>query len=302
MIASRRPKTAVARACSALAGLCLASPLHAAQTGASVPTTGAGPRLTIPVTINGTGPYPFVLDTGSDRTVISTELATLLKLPPGPTVSLHDIIGMDRRATVIIEKLAFDHRQLAGVRAPSLAVAGLGAPGMLGLDALHNEHVVMDFQAATVTTGPSHEADDGPDTNAVVVQGRRRFGQLILVDAESHGKPIFVILDSGAEGTVGNSALRALVAAESTRTKPALPIQIVSATGRRTEVEADSVSEIQLGSIIIRNVPIDFADLRIFDYLGLGNKPAMMLGMDVLRHFQRVSVDFRLGEALFVAR
>jgi hypothetical protein len=96
--------------------------------------------------------------------------------------------------------------------------------------------------------------------------------------------------------------LRALVAAESTRIKPVLPAQIVSATGRHTEVETDSMSEIQLGSIIIRNVPIDFADLRIFDYLKIGNKPAMMLGMDVLRHFQRVSVDFRLGEALFVAR
>jgi predicted aspartyl protease len=276
--------------------------LHAAQTAASVAAVGPGPRLTIPVTINGTGPYPFVLDTGSDRTVISTELATLLKLPPGPNVSLHDIIGTDSRATVVIEKLAFGHKQLTGVRAPSLAVAGLGAPGMLGLDALHNEHVVMDFQSATVTTGPSHEADDGTDPNAVIVRGRRRFGQLILVDAQSHGEAIFVILDSGAEGTVGNSALRALVAAESTRIKPVLPAQIVSATGRHTEVETDSMSEIQLGSIIIRNVPIDFADLRIFDYLKIGNKPAMMLGMDVLRHFQRVSVDFRLGEALFVAR
>jgi hypothetical protein len=234
--------------------------------------------------------------------VISTELAALLKLPPGPNVSLHDIIGADSRATVVIDKLAFDHKEVSGVRAPSLAVAGLGAAGMLGLDALRNEHVVMDFQAATVTTGPSHEAEDEADMNAVIVRGRRRFGQLILVDAASHGQAIFVILDSGAEGTIGNSALRAVVAEDSTRTRPIHPTQIMSATGRRTDVEADSLSEIQLGSIIIRNVPIAYADLRIFDYLKIGDRPAMMLGMDVLRHFQRVSVDFRLGEALFVAR
>jgi hypothetical protein len=299
MIALRRLNAHHASA--ALAALCLASPTYAAQTATSVAAIGPDPRLTIPVTINGTGPYPFILDTGSDRTVISTELAALLKLPPGPTVSLHDIIGADSRATVVIDKLAFDHKELAGVRAPSLAVAGLGAPGMLGLDALHNEHVVMDFDAATVTTGPSHQADDEADANAVIVQGRRRFGQLILVDAQSHGEAIFVILDSGAEGTIGNSALRALVSAENARTKPVRPTQIISATGRHTEVESDSISEIQLGSIIIRNVPIDFADLRIFDYLRIAKRPAMMLGMDVLRHFQRVSVDFRLGEALFVA-
>jgi hypothetical protein len=280
----------------------LALAAQGAQTGNSVAPIGSGSRLTIPVTINGTGPYPFVLDTGSDRTVISTELAALLKLPPGPDVMLHDVINTGSNATVLIDRLGFDHTELAGVRAPVLPVAGLGAPGMLGLDGLHNEHVVMDFHAATVTTGPSRQADDGPDFNAVIVQGRRRFGQLILVDAQSHGESIYVILDSGAEGSIGNSALRALVAADGARSRGVLRTQIVSATGKRAEVEPDSISEIQLGSIIIRNVPIDFADLRIFDYLKIGDKPAMMLGMDVLRYFRRVSVDFRLGEAVFVTR
>ena len=288
---------------ASLIALCLcALSAHGAQTGDLVAPISAGTRLTIPVTINGIGPYPFVLDTGSDRTVISTELAALLKLPPGPDVTLHDVLNTESNATVLIGKLAFDHKELTGVHAPVLPLKGLGALGMLGLDGLHNEHVVMDFLAASVTTGPSRRPDDGPDSDAVIVQGRRRFGQLILVDAESHGIPIFVILDSGAEGTIGNSALRALVAAEGTRARPMLRTQIVSATGKRAEVEPDSISEIQLGSIIIRNVPIDFADLRIFDYLKIGDKPAMMLGMDVLRYFRRVSVDFRLGEALFVTR
>jgi len=160
----------------------------------------------------------------------------------------------------------------------------------------------MDFNAATVTTGPSRQRDDGWEANAVIVQGRRRFGQLILVDAESHGEPIFVILDSGAEATIGNTALRALVASEGSRTRRIQPTSILSVTGRSTQAENDSMSEIMLGGITIRNVPIEFADLRIFDYLRIGDRPAMLLGMDVLRHFHRVSVDFRLGEALFVTK
>ena len=275
---------------------------EAAAPGVSVVAIGTGSRLTIPVMINGSGPYAFVLDTGSDRTVISSELAAILKLPAGPVVSLHDVAGNDMTATVLIDRLAFDHKEIAGIHAPVLAMAGIGAPGMLGLDGLRNEHVEMDFRAATVTTGPSRKSEDGGDFSGVVVEGKRRFGQLVLVDAQSHGEPIFVILDSGAEETVGNGALRALVAAESTRTKRLEPTAIVSVTGRRTEAEYDSMSEIQLGGITIRNVPIDFADLRIFDYLRIGNRPAMLLGMDVLRHFHRVSVDFRRGEALFVTR
>ena len=32
-------------------------------------------RMTVPVTVNGQGPFHFVIDTGADRTVISKELA-----------------------------------------------------------------------------------------------------------------------------------------------------------------------------------------------------------------------------------
>jgi hypothetical protein len=256
-------------------------------------------RLTIPVLINGTGPYPFIVDTGSDRTVISAELASSLKLPPGPHVTLHDISSVSDIATVAIDRLSFGSRDMVDLHAPVLAMAGLGAAGMLGLDGLHNQHIVMDFRAATVTAGPSHREED---FNAVIVEGRRRFGQLILVDAQSHGEPIYVILDSGGEATIGNSALRTLIANGDARTARPPTAQIVSATGHHTETEIDTISEIRLDSIIIRNVPIDFADLHIFDYLRIGNRPAMLLGMDVLRHFWRVSVDFRLGEAVFLAQ
>ncbi|MEK6638843.1 MAG: retropepsin-like aspartic protease [Pseudomonadota bacterium] len=38
-------------------------------------------RMTVPVMINGQGPFRFVIDTGADRTVISSELAERLGLP-----------------------------------------------------------------------------------------------------------------------------------------------------------------------------------------------------------------------------
>src|SRR6185369_1812348 len=38
-------------------------------------------RMTVPVTVNGRGPFPFVIDTGSNRTVVSDALAYQLGLP-----------------------------------------------------------------------------------------------------------------------------------------------------------------------------------------------------------------------------
>ena len=40
-------------------------------------------RMTVPVSVAGQGPYQFLVDTGSERTVISRELAKHLRLSSG---------------------------------------------------------------------------------------------------------------------------------------------------------------------------------------------------------------------------
>jgi hypothetical protein len=39
-------------------------------------------------------------------------------------------------------------------------------------------------------------------------------------------------------------------------------------------------------------MPVAITDSEVFRRLGLEDKPALLLGMDVLRSFERVSVDF----------
>jgi hypothetical protein len=52
------------------------------------------------------------------------------------------------------------------------------------------------------------------------------------------------------------------------------------------------VKRIRLGGIDINDMPVAFADVHPFAKLGLTDKPAVLLGMDALRLFDRVSVDF----------
>ncbi len=54
-----------------------------------------------------------------------------------------------------------------------------------------------------------------------------------------------------------------------------------------------------MGGIIIRNLTVAFADLSIFERLKLSDRPTMLLGMDVLRKFDRVAVDFERKRAAF---
>ena len=49
-------------------------------------------RMTVPVRLQGTGPYRFLVDTGADRTAISRDLATRLKLYTGDQLQLHSVV------------------------------------------------------------------------------------------------------------------------------------------------------------------------------------------------------------------
>src|SRR5690349_13816201 len=48
----------------------------------------ANQRMTVAVNLGATGPYGFIVDTASTRTVISRELATRLAMAPGPSAKI----------------------------------------------------------------------------------------------------------------------------------------------------------------------------------------------------------------------
>ncbi len=257
----------------------------------------AAARMTIAVRVNGTGPYPFVVDTGSDRTVISRALADALHLAPGHRVRLHDAHGAADVNTVVLDRLSFGGRDVEGVEAPVLDAGNMGAAGMLGIDCLRDQQVVMDFiHHRFIATRSRPELNDLPP-GTVVVLGRRRFGQLVLVDAEANEEPIFVILDTGAQNTLGNAALQRLVTTPRTA-KPEV-VDVISVLGSHRPADANTISEIRLGGIILRHVPIAYSDLETFRQFGLEDRPAMLLGMDILHLFPKVTVDFLRREAAF---
>jgi predicted aspartyl protease len=252
--------------------------------------------MTIPVMVDGQGPFAFIIDTGADRTVISRELAAALNLPSGPHVTMHDSAGVDDVETVQISRLAVGARIIGRIDAPVVAAADLGAAGLLGIDSLRDQHVVLDFKSRRLLSLPSRSEVFEP--GAIVVRGKSRFGQLVLVDAEVRGVPVYVILDSGAQNTIGNLPLQRLLARGAAHAYPAT--EVISVTGRTTPAEFANVADMHLGGLTIRNMPLAFAPLHTFDRFGLTEKPAMLLGMDVLGLCRKVTVDFKRREATFI--
>ena len=284
-----------------------APPAPSAADSAAAPDADAGQdlklvqdastRLTLAVMINGKGPYAFLVDTGSDRTSISRELAAILDLPPGPKVIIHESGGADQARTVVIDSVTIGNRTIRHIEAPALSAKDLGADGMLGVDTLRDLHLVMDFKALRLSSSQSRP--EPVDARTIVVRGRSRYGQLILANSRVHGVPVLVVLDSGSQLSVGNPALLKLLTGHDTASAPRRTTHIVTATGRHMTLELDDIAEAEVGGVTIHNMPLAFAQLHTFDRFGLTRQPALLLGMDVLSLCQKVTVDLRRREATF---
>ena len=90
-------------------------------------------RMTVGVSISGRGPFPFIVDTGAERTVISSELARTLSLQPGRAATVHSMSEVSEIQTVVIPALRVGNRSIEQIDAPALSRANLGASGILGV-------------------------------------------------------------------------------------------------------------------------------------------------------------------------
>jgi predicted aspartyl protease len=248
-------------------------------------------RMTVPVTIGDNGPYAFVVDTGAERTSIARELASDLRLGLGNRARLHSMTEVSNIQTVLIPALEVGGRSVRRIHAPALQRRYIGAEGILGVDSLQSQRVSFDFVRQQMTVMNSHRPEESWPADTIVVTARNRLGHLVLVDASVEGQKVWVIVDTGAQTTVGNNVLRRKLEQKG-RLRATVPITLQSVTGGQMPADQTIVKRIRLGGIDINDMPIAFADVHPFAKLGLSDRPALLLGMDALRLFDRVSVDF----------
>ena len=70
------------------------------------------------------------------------------------------------------------------------------------------------------------------------------------------------------------------------------PVVMTSVTGQTLTVNYHIAHRVQLGGVTLEGLPVAFADIPPFERFGLADRPALMLGMDALRSFRRVEIDF----------
>jgi predicted aspartyl protease len=261
----------------------------AAETIAYAPDPWA--RMTVPVTVAGRGPFQFIIDTGAERTVISSELAFALGLGSAGNLTLASVSRVTQVPSVIIPELDVGRRTLSGIHAPALAERNIGAQGMLGVDSLRSQRIVFDFDRRELTLSSSSIQEERPAPDEIVVRARTRLGRMIITNAAIDGQRVTVIIDTGSQVTLGNAALRRRLESSS-RLGQLRVLSLTGVTGDLVTAEATRTRRLRIGGLGINDLPIAFSEVRLFSVLGLSNRPALLLGMDALQLFGRVSIDF----------
>jgi predicted aspartyl protease len=251
-------------------------------------------RIWAPVMINGRGPYRLVLDTGASRSAITGAVVDELALPiQADTVRLQGATGSAVVSAVRVKTLEIGELLIENTIMPIVVDAFGGAQGVLGGEGLEGKRIVIEFHRDRIDIARSHRqlAPQGFS----VVPFKYRPAQGMRVFAMVGSIKVIALIDTGAQVTVGNRALRAALAKRRSGQDES-GLEIVGVTEDVQQATSVRIPSMVAGELIVRNAQILFSDLYIFEHWKLESKPAVLIGMDVLGILDTLVIDYSLGE------
>jgi predicted aspartyl protease len=258
-------------------------------------------HLTVPVMIAGRGPFQFVVDTGADRSVIAEDVAMRLGLVRGKDVTVQGVVRTVASRLVAVADISVGSVQRHNLAMPVLPRALMGADGYLGLDAVDGSRVTLDFknQELLVSHASSPTFYYVTRPSEVLVPLKGQMGHLRSMNCRVDGVSTTCFLDTGAEISVANSQLFNSLLAQGANYEVFGMLPITGITGGVIMGKVIRLNRIKLHSVTFSDAVVAIADMQIFDVWELSRDPALLIGMNWLRQFERVSIDYGLKEIRF---
>jgi hypothetical protein len=209
--------------------------------------------VVVPVTINGRGPFPFLLDTGSSHSVVSRSLAEQLSLQFVAKTSVLTSTGREWRPVVTLDQTTIGDTRSEGLLAsvtPSAQLHAIvrGVEGIIGQDFLFGLNYTLDYRAKRLMWSDGRSDAGGTRVPLVVHAGR----YLVQVTSARHEQPVLLVPDSGASGFVAYE--------RNGRTKlalqPAAGITSVHSLSGGQMVRTMMLGELRLGDLTLKEQPV----------------------------------------------
>lgn len=247
-------------------------------------------RIVVQVFINGKGPFRFLVDTGADGSMISQALVRTLGLTSNHTsdVQVQGTTGVEQLPCVTIDDLRIGSIVKHNIHmpvSPSPVMTGLG--GILGLAGFGPVRVLVNFRSNRVEIEPS---SDRRVEGYLGIQARRTSGGLLMVPAVVGDIPVEAVIDTGAEETLGNTALREALLRRAARNPE--DARIYGVTRQIGDGGISATPWLTLGPVVVQSLGIVYSDIPIFKIWHLDSRPALIIGMNVLGSVDALVLDY----------
>lgn len=259
-------------------------------------------RFTAPVHLNGQGPFRFIVDTGANRSALSRALAERLALPSAGEGLVHAFTGVFAAPLARVDSLRSGALAMENLNLPLIAPHMLArADGLLGVDGMSDRRLVFDFRVDQIRIEHATRPLRGGGWGAI--QAERRFGNLIVADGEVGRIPVRMIVDTGANQSFANTALRDALRTRGARVQAVTGTRILAAGAAPIVLdEAIFIPRIEFDGMDLRNVVAYVDDLYIFRLWNLADVPALVLGMDLITQVRGLAIDYARGSIHFRGR
>jgi len=252
-------------------------------------------RIWAPVLINGRGPYRLVLDTGATHSAIIPAVADSLgiSLARATQVRVTGVTGSAVVPTVAVDRMEVGDLSMDSTLLPIVADVFGGAQGVLGTEGLSDKRILIDFGRDRVLILRSRGAlERGGGFTTLPLRQLR--DHLVALDVVVGGIRAKAVIDTGAQVSIGNSALRAALERHGRKEVTNQEIEGVTLDVARGEMM--QAPPIEVGNLRFTGMYITYGDMYIFDRWHLLRDPTLVLGMDVLGTVDVLVIDYRLRE------
>ena len=256
-------------------------------------------RIAAPVMIKGQGPFRFILDTGANQSVLTKRVvdAVGLTLAPESQLMLHGVTG-----SLVVQAAKLDSLQTGDLIQRDLKVAVLnsvmgGADGILGVQGFEGLRVTVEFNNDRIRIERSR--GQRARHNEGRIPAKLRFGRLLVVSGFVGNIRVKAVIDTGAEMTLGNIALRDALLRRRKNHDANEDVRVVGLDETSQMGRYLRTPMIRLGEAEIEGVPIIYGDIHVFKMWELQEEPALLVGMDILGSLEKLVIDYQREEIQF---
>jgi hypothetical protein len=217
-----------------------------------------------------------------------------------PSIVLNGITGTAQVSAVTIDTLQTGDLIVDGLVAPVVwAPVMAGADGIFGAAGLTEKSLSVDFERNRVRVGRGVEP--ALRKEAMKIHAARLTHGLITLDSQVGRVHTLAVIDTGSERTLGNLALRDALRLRNRTGAEALVTSVYGATEQVERGELWTAPTISIDAMRINDVQVVYGDFHIFKVWGMEDKPAIIVGMDVLGTVGSLGIDFKNQDIYFTS-